>query len=90
MIELHVKVGCPGCRRLERRLAETAWAYQVITHDTELGRTPLAHAMVDSGEVIRGHDAVDRHIDEMDEFAKQWQSSQSDLCTCRDEAGDLI
>ncbi len=82
MVTLYAEENCDRCRGVAESLEEVAVAREVVTlggppHEHE---GPEPHTLVDSGEGVRGHKAMLRHIEALRDLAERWRRYQSDVC----------
>lgn len=77
MTILHDAVDCRSCLAVRERLDELAICYR---DEPRRADDPKAHTLVDDDRVFRGHPDMHAHVDELGEFARQWQRFQSDTC----------
>lgn len=82
MIELRIQPGCQRCKDVEEELHRATMAHEVTAVPDS------AHCLVDGGEVFQGHDAMDRHVEELRSFVAKWRRYQVDACYCRKKEDD--
>ncbi len=93
MITLYRTKNCPQCSRIQEALEDMAVAHGVkivdtpddVPEDTSHNTLPV---LVDGDTVIEGMEAVSDHLEDVEEFKRQWYKFQSDACYC-DEEGDI-
>ena len=91
MITFYKNPACPQCEETQEALENLAIAHKVVPVPTEAGRVEQmpqgkrAPLLVDGDEMFEGHEAINRHFDELEEFVALWRKFQTDACYCDDE-----
>jgi hypothetical protein len=78
MLTLRLDPDCPACRSIERQTVASHLAHRTRWLDEPEAKH--AHTLVDSDEVVRGHEAMSRRIDELAALREMADRYPSDLC----------
>ncbi len=93
MITFYRTEECPHCAAIQEVLEGLALAHTVVVveelEDPELPHDSQLPALEDDGQMIRGREAVLKHLEGLSEFKAEWEKFQTDACYCDDE-GDVI
>jgi hypothetical protein len=84
MIKLYVKNNCPECDEIEEKFKDLVLAHKLINVDSENFDNSFDRAELpvvqDEGKIIKGSKEIDKFLDEMENFLKEWNKFQSDVC----------
>lgn len=78
MFTLHIDTDCPRCGELAETLRREHLAHAV--HEADASEDPGPHSLVDDGEVVREHEAMQRRIGQRTDLLRKTQRYPSDLC----------
>ena len=94
MITFYRTHQCKSCAALQDALEELSIAHETVILESadglpaKLARCGSPPILVDGHDVIEGHENIITHLEELEQFKKDWYKFQSDACYC-DEQGNI-
>ena len=93
MITLYRTEDCPHCSAIQEVLEALALAHTVVVveepHGPGVSHAGELPALEDEGRMIRGREAVLKHLESLAKFKGEWEKFQTDSCYCDDD-GNVI
>lgn len=93
MITFYKTPGCAQCEHTVNALEDLGIACTVVNVDPDRARAngmpdgTTAPLLQDNEEIFQGHEAINEHFEDLEDFVSLWQKFQTDACYC-DEQGN--
>lgn len=91
MLILYRKEDCPSCKAIQETLESMSLAHKVVIvndenrNQTEIPGNISLPVLRDGDETISGNRKILDHLEELEDFKKEWYKFQSDVCYCDSE-----